>query len=146
MVLPVLTILDTNVVSELMAPSPSELVVHWMRQHLLENLFVTSITVGEILYGVEILPKGKRRDRLHEKAEAVFAEDFFGRVLPFDAQAARAFATIAATRRAQGHPISEPDARIAATARVNEALLATRDTGDFEGCGLHLVNPWQSEA
>ena len=139
-----MTILDTNVVSELMARAPSEIVIQWVsNERLLDDLFITAITVAEILYGVEILPKGKRRDRLHQQAEATFAEDFVGRVLPFDEQSARAYATIAAGRRGQGRPIAEPDAQIAAIARAHNAVLATRNTNDFEGCGVRLVNPFE---
>jgi len=142
-----MTILDTNVVSELIAMSPSEVVVHWISsQRLLDDLLLTAVTVAEILYGVELLPKGKRRDRLHQQARAMFAEDFAGRVLPFDEQAARAFAPITANRRAQGRPIAEFDAQIAAIARVHDATLATRNTDDFEGCGVRLINPWESGA
>jgi toxin FitB len=142
-----MTILDTNVVSELIAMSPSEVVVHWISsQRLLDDLLLTAVTVAEILYGVELLPKGKRGDRLHQQAQAMFAEDFAGRVLPFDEQAARAFAPITASRRAQGRPIAEFDAQIAAIARVHDATLATRNTDDFEGCGVRLINPWESGA
>ena len=142
-----MTILDTNVVSELIAMSPSEVVVHWISsQRLLDDLLLTAVTVAEILYGVELLPKGKRGDRLHQQARAMFAEDFAGRVLPFDEQAARAFAPITANRRAQGRPIAEFDAQIAAIARVHDATLATRNTDDFEGCGVRLINPWESGA
>ena len=139
-----MTILDTNVVSELIAVSPSEAVVHWLSgQRLRDDLLITAVTVAEVLYGVELLPKGKRRDRLHQHAQAMFAEDFANRVLPFDEQAARAFAPLIASRRAQGRPITEFDAQIAAIARVHDATLATRKTSDFEGCGVRLVNPWK---
>jgi hypothetical protein len=99
--------------------------------------------VAEILYGIELLPKGKRRDRLSGEAEAMFTQDFSGRILPFDEPAARAFAEIAAARRAQGRPIAEFDAQIAAIARSRRATLATRNIADFEACGLRLENPWQ---
>ena len=139
-----MTILDTNVVSELISVAPSQAVVHWISsQRLLDDLLITAVTVAEILYGVELLPKGKRRDRLHQHAQAMFAEDFAGRVLPFDEQAARAFAPLTATRRAQGRPIAEFDAQIAAIVRVHDATLATRNTADFEGCGVRLIDPWQ---
>ena len=142
-----MTILDTNVVSELIAVSPSEAVVHWISsQRLLDDLLITAITVAEIMYGVELLPKGKRRDRLHQHAQAMFEEAFFGRVLPFDEQAARAFAPLTAIRRTQGRPIAEFDAQIAAIARVHDATLATRNTSDFEGCGVRLIDPWQQGA
>jgi toxin FitB len=138
------TILDTNVVSELISVAPSQAVVHWISsQRLLDDLLITAVTVAEILYGVELLPKGKRRDRLHQNAQAMFAEDFSGRVLPFDEQAARAFAPLTAIRRAQRRPIAEFDAQIAAIVRVHDATLATRNTADFEGCGVRLIDPWQ---
>jgi predicted nucleic acid-binding protein len=106
-------------------------------------LFVTTITVAEILFGIELLPRGKRRDQMLTQAEAAFAEDFAGRVLPFDEDAARAFPEISVRRRAQGRPIADFDAQIAAIARSRDATLATRNTADFEGCGIRLVNPWQ---
>ena len=105
--------------------------------------FVTTITVAEILFGIELLPRGKRRDQMLTQAEATFAEDFAGRVLPFDEEAARAFPEICLRRRAQGRPIADLDAQIAAIARSRDAILATRNTADFEGCGIRLVNPWR---
>ena len=77
------------------------------------------------------------------EAEVVFIQDFAGRILPFDEGAAREFPAIAAGRRAQGRPIAGLDAQIAAVARSRNALLATRNTADFEGCGVRLANPWQ---
>lgn len=137
-------VLDTNVVSELMAPTPSEAVLAWMSgQQALDDLFITTITVAEILYGVELLPKGKRRERLLHEAEAMFAEDFAARILSFEEQAARIFAQIAASRRAKGRPIPSLDAQIAAISRAHAATLATRNTADFEGCGVRLINPWE---
>ena len=140
----VITILDTNVVSEPMRPSPSPAVLAWLSEgHERGPLFVTTITVAEILFGIEMLPRGKRRDQMLVQAEAAFREDFTGRVLPFDEAAARAFPVIAVRRRAQGRPIADLDAQIAAIAHSRDAILATRNTADFEGCGVRLVNPWQ---
>ncbi len=140
----IITILDTNVVSEPMRPSPSPAVLAWLAEsHEGGAHFVTTITVAEILFGIELLPRGKRRDRMLAQAEAVFAEDFAGRVLPFDEDAARAFPEIAIQRRTLGRPIADLDAQIAAIARSRGAFLATRNTGDFEGCGIQLVNPWE---
>jgi hypothetical protein len=135
-------ILDTNVISEIMQSLPTPRVLAWWSQHRALELFTTAITVGEILYGIELLPRGKRRDRLLTEAEAMFTQDFAARILSFDEPAARAFAEIAAVRRGRGHPISEFDAQIAAIARSHHAMLATRNTADFEGCGLCLINPW----
>lgn len=138
-----MTILDTNVVSEVMKPEPSSVVIAWMSSQTLDNLFTTSITEAEVFYGVERLPKGKRRDELMRQAEAVFAEDYAGRVLAFDEHAAREFARIVAEKRLRGRPMPFADAQIAAIARANGAMLATRNRDDFEGCGVRLVNPWE---
>jgi len=139
-----MTILDTNVVSQAMQLLPSPKVMHWFSgARGSGEVFLTTITVAEILYGVALLPQGKRRDKLQAEAEAVFAQDFSGHILPFDEHAARIFAEIAAARRAQGRPIAEMDAQIAAIARAHGAALATRNVEDFEGCGVTLINPWQ---
>jgi predicted nucleic acid-binding protein len=136
-------ILDTNVLSEIMLPVPSPRVLSWWsQQRSREELHITTVTVAEILFGIELLPHGKRHARLLAEAEAMFAEDFAGRIRPFDEEAARAFPQVAAGRRRQGRPITEFDAQIAAIARSRGAALATRNTADFEGCGVRLVNPW----
>ena len=106
------------------------------------HFFVTTVTMAEILFGGELLPRGKRHDNMLAQVQAMFTEDFAGRILPFDEDAASAFAAIAASRRSQGRPITEFDAQIAAIARSRRAILATRNTADFEGCGILLVNPW----
>lgn len=117
--------------------------VAWLEGLTEKDIFITSITVAEILYGIEILPTGKRRDQLLGQAEGTFAEDFGGRLLSFDERASHEYARIASQRRRSGRPIPFADAQIAAIARANGAMLATRNTGDFEGCGVQLVNPWQ---
>jgi len=135
-------ILDTNVISEIMQALPSPRVLDWWSQQQAGELFTSTVTVAEILYGIELLPRGKRRDRLLAETEAMFSQDFAGRILPFDEEAARAFPGIAAGRRVKGSPIAALDAQIAAIARSRRAILATRNTTDFEGCGVRLVNPW----
>jgi predicted nucleic acid-binding protein len=135
-------ILDTNVISEIMQALPSPRVQEWWSQQQAGELFTSTVTVAEILYGIELLPRGKRRDRLLAEAEAMFSQDFAGRILPFDEEAARAFPGIAAGRRVKGSPLAALDAQIAAIARSRRAILATRNTTDFEGCGVRLVNPW----
>ena len=138
-----MTILDTNVLSEIMAVSPSQAALRWIKnRRLADKVVITSITVAEILYGIELLAAGKRRDKLSADAEAMFAEDFPADTLNFDEQAARSFSRIAATRRQQGRPIAEMDAQIAAIAHIHGATLATRNIADFEGCGILLANPW----
>ena len=141
-----IVILDTNVVSEPMRPSPSAAVMGWLsRKPENGHFFVTTITMAEVLFGAELLPRGKRRDRMLAQAQATFAEDFAGRILPFDEDAARAFPGIAARRRAQGRPMADLDAQIAAIVHSRDATLATRNTADFEDCGIRLVNPWTGQ-
>jgi predicted nucleic acid-binding protein len=137
-----ITILDTNVLSEPMLALPSAVVQTWWSQQQPGTLFITAVTVAEVLYGIELLPHGKRRAALLADAELMFGKVLAGRILPFDEDAARAFAAIAAGRRAQGPPITDLDAQIAAIAHSRGATLATRNTADFEGCGIRVVNPW----
>jgi predicted nucleic acid-binding protein len=139
-----ITILDTNVVSEPMLASPSVTVQTWWSQQQPGALFITAVTVAEIIYGIELLPQGKRRVALLAGAERMFGKVLAGRILPFDEDAAREFAGIAASRRTQGRPITDLTAQIAAIARSHGAILATRNTADFEGCGVPLVNPWKT--
>ena len=127
-----------------MKGEPVPAVFAWVASHPSADLFTTTITMAEVLYGIERLPHGKRRDQLLREAESIFVKDFAGRILTFDESAARMFAVIAAGRRAQGRPIQEPDAQIAAIARVHDATLATRNIRDFEEFGLQLVNPWET--
>jgi predicted nucleic acid-binding protein len=136
-------VLDTNVLSELMSPSPEPAVRRWLAIQPSLQLFTTSISMAEIFQGIELLPRGKRRDGLFAAAQTMFTALFPGRVLPFHEDAARAFPPIAANRRMRGRPISLFDAQIAAIAQAHGATLSTRDISDFEGCGIALVNPWQ---
>ncbi|HMK20876.1 MAG TPA: type II toxin-antitoxin system VapC family toxin [Terriglobales bacterium] len=137
-------ILDTNVLSELMRPSPSQSVSAWVAKQSAAELSTTSITEAEIFYGIELLAKGKRREQLLAAADAMFNEDLRGRVYAFDEDAARVFAKIAVRRRGVGRPISHADAQIAAIAQVRRAKLATRNVEDFRDCGIELVDPWTS--
>lgn len=135
-------VLDTNVVSELMRPQPNERVVAWLERQSQASLFTTSVTRGEVLFGVRVLPEGQRRQRLWAVAKAIFDEDFVGRVIAFDDEAADAFATIGAERRAVGRPISQFDAMVAGIARSRGAAVATRNVDDFADCGISVFNPW----
>jgi len=135
-------ILDTNVLSELMRPKPSPRVVAWVAKQPASELFTTAITEAEIFYGMALVAKSKRRERLLAAADAMFAEDFAGRILSFDSDAARVFSKIAAQRRTLGKPISHADAQIAAIAKAQGAKLATRNVGDFGDCDLDVLDPW----
>ena len=135
-------VLDTNILSEALKPAPADTVLRWLAAQTPAAVFTTTITLAEILYGLEVLPVGKRRLRLLTAVEKMFAEQFDGHILSFDEDAARLFASIAASRFAAGRPISQPDAMIAAIARSHNAAVATRNTDDFERCGIQVVNPW----
>jgi toxin FitB len=137
-------ILDTNAVSEILKPHPSEIVMRWLASQGPSSVFTTVITQAEILYGIEALPTGKRRQLLSEVVQEIFEQDFHGRILPFDQESARHYAGISAGRKAAGRPISQFDAMIAAIARCHRASLATRNTADFVHCQIRLIDPWKA--
>lgn len=136
-------VLDTNVVSELMRREPYPAVRAWIADRRRAELFIASASKAEILYGIALLGQGRRQQELALAAEAMFVEDFAGRVLPFDAAAAVHYARLAAARRQVGRPIEAFDALIAATAAAAGAAIATRDAGGFAGCGLTVLDPWR---
>lgn len=137
-------ILDTNVLSELMRSQPDAAVFAWVAARRRADLYTTSVSKAEILYGIAALPEGRRRAALAAAAEAMFSDDLAGRVLPFDEEAAVVYAQIVAARRRGGRPIEAFDAQIAAIALVGDAELATRDIAGFANCGLTLLNPWEA--
>src|SRR5579863_9894871 len=134
-------VLDTDVVSELMKSAPDPAVMAWIDAIPGATLFLSAVTQAEILYVVALVPEGKRREGLALAARTAFEAYFRGRILPFDSEAAEAFAELAAGRRRAGRPISQADAQIAAIARSRGATLATRNVPDFEGCGVEIVDP-----
>lgn len=136
-------LIDTNVISELMRTAPAQAVLDWFAAHDATALFFSAVSEAELRTGAAILPAGKRRDGLTAAIDTMIKEDFAGRVLPFDSAAAKAYAAIAADRRATGRPIMEADCQIAAIARALGATVATRNVGDFEGCGIEIVDPWR---
>jgi hypothetical protein len=135
-------VLDTNVLSEVLRPVPEARVMTWLRSQPRSSLFTTTVTRGEVLYGLRLLPEGQRRLGLWAAALAIFDEDFSGQVLSFDSGAADAYAEIAANRRSAGKPVSQFDAMIAAICRSRGASLATRNVRDFANCGVTILNPW----
>jgi toxin FitB len=134
-------VLDTNVVSETLKPQPDAAVLAWLDAQLAETLYLSSVTVAELLFGVAVLPAGKRRDRLSEAVNGLVGL-YQGRVLPFDVEAAGTYAVLAATarKRARGFPI--PDGYIAATAASRNFVVASRDAAAYEACGLQAIDPW----
>lgn len=136
-------IVDTNVASELMKPSPAPAVRDWVRAHPGNELYTTSITLAEIRCGIERLPAGRRRSLLKATADDVFAA-FEGQVLPFDAAAANHYAVIVTRRERAGQPIDGFDAQIASICHLHDAALATHNLPDFQGTGIDVVDPWAS--
>ena len=136
-------VLDTNVLSELIKPAPMRAVSEWVASQPASSLYTTSVTQAEILHGVMLMPSGKRRSSIEAAVEAMFLQDFGGRILPFGSDAAQHYARIAETRRRAGHPISHFDAQIAAIARATGSAVATRNVRDFQGCGVKVIDPWQ---
>ncbi|MGH8582037.1 MAG: type II toxin-antitoxin system VapC family toxin [Gammaproteobacteria bacterium] len=117
--------------------------MRWVASQPATSLYTTSITQAEILR-VMLLPSGRRRNAVEVAAEAMFKEDFGGRILPFASDAARPYARIAVERRRVGRPIAQFDAQIAAIARSTGAAIATRNVRDFEGCGVKVINHWKA--
>jgi len=135
-------VVDTNVVSELMRPSPSQQVRAWVSAQAPGELCTTAITIAEIRYGLERLADGRRKQSLLAAATELFAA-FSEYIQPFDADAAIWYATITARRDRLGLPIDGFDAQIAAICRTRGAALATRNAKDFRDTGIDVIDPWQ---
>jgi predicted nucleic acid-binding protein len=139
-------LLDTNVLSEFMRPQPSPRVVAWLDEQSAGEVCMSAISRAEIELGLLLMPPGKRQEALSLAAQAIFAEEFAGRCLPFDEDAARYYARIVSALTRAGRPISVEDAQIAAIALAGRMPLATRNTADFELIdGLEVVNPWAED-
>ena len=134
-------LLDTNILSEVLRPLPDIRVERWLDSQPDASLFTSAITEAELWLGVALMPLGHRRTALAVAIRTILADDFSGRILPFDSPAA-AFADVLASRRRSGRPMSQSDAQIAAIARSRGMTAATRNVRDFEGCGITVVNPW----
>jgi toxin FitB len=136
-------LLDTNVLSELMRPAPDPRVQRWADRLPHHGFCSAATTAAELRFGVALLPGGERRRRTERALEGLLGRVLGGRILPFDARSARHYAAFRAARQRAGRPVPVQDAMIAATALAHgmEAIV-TRNLGDFEGCGLPLVDPW----
>lgn len=135
-------LLDTNVVSEAMAPAPAGSVLEWLNRADADTLYLSTITIAEIGYGLRVLPEGKRRRLLEERFDEFVERGFDQRLLTFDRAAARLYGEVMARRRKIGRPMGVADGQIAAIARANRFAIATRNVRDFEECGLEIVNPF----
>lgn len=138
-------IVDTNVISELLRPEPEPRVEQWLSEQDGLSVYLTAISEAELRYGLAVMPASKRRTALTDAVDHILRKDMAGRILPFDSAAAQSYAVIASARRAAGRPIMQADCQIAAIAHAHGAPVATRNTPDFEGCGIDLINPWNAE-
>ncbi|MFN3230921.1 MAG: type II toxin-antitoxin system VapC family toxin [Alphaproteobacteria bacterium] len=137
-------LLDTNVVSELMRRVPSKVVESWFDGQEPTQLFVSSISIAEILFGLRTMPEGRKRDAMNARFEGFLRSAFQHSILDFDGSAARAYADIRGARQEMGRPMRNFDAQIAAVARANRLAVATRSIRDFEDVGLELINPFDN--
>ncbi|GAB1390372.1 MAG: ribonuclease VapC [Rubrivivax sp.] len=136
-------VLDTNVVSEAMKPVPDVVVRAWLNAQAAETLYLSSVTLAELLFGIRALPVGKRKNMLDRALEGLLGL-FEGRVLPFDAEAARQYAELAVAARSGGRGFPTPDGYIAAIAASRGFIVASRDTRPFEAAGVTVIDPWKA--
>lgn len=138
-------ILDTNIISELTRQAPEPRVVSWLDSLPAEEVGTTAVTAAELLYGVARMPAGRRKRELAAAVRGLLGDEFRDRVLPFDEHCASRYADIVCGRETVGRPIGVADAQIAAICRTAEATLSTRNTADFSGTGIELINPWKPD-
>lgn len=139
-----MVILDTNVVAEMMKASPTLVVASWLDDQKSSALFLTTITLGEIGFGLRVMPQGKRRLQLEQGFERILSEGFSGRILAFDEEAARHYGEVMGIRREIGRPLGILDGQIASIARARGYAVATRNVRDFTECGVEVINPFDA--
>lgn len=137
-------LLDTNVISAVMAPAPPRPVLEWLNHQETVRLYLSAITLAEIGYGLRVLPDGRRRRDLENRFTKFVADGFEQRILSFDKRAAFLYGEIMGHRRELGRPLGILDGQIASIARAHRLAVATRKTRDFEDCGIELVNPFDA--
>jgi predicted nucleic acid-binding protein len=135
-------ILDTNVITEPMKPAGSAKVLSWLDQQSAETFYMTTTSLAELLVGVGVMPKGKRKERIEGGLSELISGLFGARILAFDEKAANAYATLVARARVNGRAIAVADGQIAAIAATQGFRVATRDTAPFEAAGVSVINPW----
>jgi predicted nucleic acid-binding protein len=136
-------ILDTNVISEYIRSRPEERVADWFDSVDADQVATTTVTIAELRFGAALLPQGSRRVTLEQTIDRLIARVFSGKIEDFDFAATGPYASVRAARRLSGNPIASQDAQIAAICIAREAVLATRNTKDFDGLGITLINPWE---
>ncbi len=135
-------VLDTNVVSEAMKPEPHPAVRAWLNDQAAETLYLSSVTLAELLFGIGTLPAGKRKDMLTQALDGLMGL-FRDRMLPFDTDAARHYAELAVTAKVVGRGFPTPDGYIAAIAASRNYIVASRDTAPYKAAGVSVINPWE---
>lgn len=135
-------ILDTNVVSEAMKPEPNRSVQAWLNNQAIETLYLSSVTLAELLFGIAALPAGKRKEMLEQALNGLMGL-FRDRILSFDIDAARHYAELAVTARNGGRGFPTPDGYIAAIAASRKFTVASRDTAPYEAANVSVINPWE---
>lgn len=139
-------LLDTNVVSEPLKAAGDTNVLAWIDAQIIETLYLSTISLAELRFGIAVLPEGKRRDTLHFSLEQRVLPLFAGRILPFDDPASQSYATLRIRARAGGQAIAPADGYIAAIAATHGFAVATRDTLPFDAAGVAVINPWTWQA
>lgn len=134
-------LLDTNVISEAMKPEPHPSVRDWLDAQAAETIFISSVTIAELSFGIGALPTGKRKDKLAAALDDAL-DLFAARILPFDTEAARRYGDLAVKARAAGKGFPTPDGYIAAIAAAHGFAVASRDTSAFTAAGLTVIDPW----
>jgi predicted nucleic acid-binding protein len=137
-------VLDTNVISELWKIEPDSNVLAWIDAQMIETLYLSTITIAELRFGLASMPDGKRRGIYQDRLEREVLPAFTGRILSFDLDASQAYAQLMARAKQAGKSIGKADGYIAATAAARGLTVATRDTSPFEAAGINVINPWNS--
>jgi len=136
-------IVDTNIISEMMKPFPTPCVINWLDNQKPSQLFITTITIAEITYGIHVLPNGNRRRSLETAFNKTIEEAFEHSILSFNKAAAHCYGKIMAQRKLSGRPLSMADGQIAAITFTHHFTLATRNIRDFVDCEIELINPFK---
>jgi toxin FitB len=136
-------VLDTNIFSEPIKAQANPAVMAWLDRQAVETLYLTVVSLAELLVGVETLPAGRRRHGISAGLGELVSTLFGPRILPFDLEAARAYSILVARARAVGHTISVSDGQIAAIAAARGFMVATRDAAPFLAAGVPVINPWR---
>ncbi|HEY6577867.1 MAG TPA: type II toxin-antitoxin system VapC family toxin [Rhizomicrobium sp.] len=136
-------VLDTNVVSGIMQPLPDGILLEWLDRRPVDLLWLTSVTIMEVRFGIELMAHGRRRRQLTEAFVRLQEKTLQGRILPFDRESAERSAEFSAKRRLAGRPVEFRDVETAGIAAARGATLATRNIRDFDGMGIDIVNPWE---